>query len=132
MIKLEYYDGAKWCQAGDFITEKWAWVSLGGDDENYRTVDENGKVLTDKSRNTPEAEPVKPYGLYGCSCHPFENWDECKAAHAKRYNNGDAIRQRCTGLTGTIKNPEKGGNYYYVETLGLVHAAEIESINTEA
>lgn len=26
-----------------------AWVSLGGDDYNYRTIDENGNVLTDKS-----------------------------------------------------------------------------------
>lgn len=51
MITLEYFDGEKWIYAsGPWINETLAWVSLGGDDYNYRTVDENGKVLTDKSK----------------------------------------------------------------------------------
>ena len=29
--------------------KKIAWISLGGDDVNYRTVDVNGNILTDKS-----------------------------------------------------------------------------------
>jgi len=49
MITLEYFDGDEWVPAGTFYTEWAAWVSLGGDDENYRTLDENGNVLTDKS-----------------------------------------------------------------------------------
>jgi len=50
MIKLEYFDGKKWVFVSEWANENLAWVSLGGDNWNYRTVDENGKVLTDKSK----------------------------------------------------------------------------------
>jgi len=48
-ILLEYWDGKKWGFAGTHTSEEFAWVSLGGDDRNYRTVDAEGNVLTDKS-----------------------------------------------------------------------------------
>ena len=52
MIILEYYDGDEWVQVGPPWHNEWiAWLSLHGDDDNYRTVDSNGKVLTDKSIN---------------------------------------------------------------------------------
>jgi len=52
MIQIEYFDGKDWIPAGDpWHSEHIAWISLGGDDYNYRTVDtETGKVLTDKSK----------------------------------------------------------------------------------
>ena len=50
MIKLQYFDGSEWVGCGEFVNENIAWISLGGDDANYRTVDANGNVLTDKSR----------------------------------------------------------------------------------
>lgn len=46
MITLQYFDGTEWIPAGEFYTEKMAWISLGADNENYRTLDENGNVLT--------------------------------------------------------------------------------------
>ena len=50
MVKVEYFNGKDWVYAGGpFINENMAWISLGGDDLNYRTVDSEGKVLTDKS-----------------------------------------------------------------------------------
>lgn len=49
MIELQYFNGTEWVWAGEYPQEWMAWVSLGGDDLNYRTVDENGKILTDKS-----------------------------------------------------------------------------------
>jgi expansin (peptidoglycan-binding protein) len=49
MIYLQYFDGTDWIDCGTFHHEDFAWISLGGDDSGYRTVDENGKVLTDKS-----------------------------------------------------------------------------------
>ncbi len=50
MIKLEYFDGDEWLEVGQFGNENIAWISLGGDDMNYRTVDmDTGKTLTDKS-----------------------------------------------------------------------------------
>lgn len=49
MVKLEYFNGKEWVDAGVFPNERIAWISLGGDDVNYRTVDEDGNVLTDKS-----------------------------------------------------------------------------------
>lgn len=49
MIKLEYFNGKEWVKVGDYSNEKIAWMTLGGDDYNYRTVDINGIILTDKS-----------------------------------------------------------------------------------
>lgn len=53
MVNLEYLDGDEWVSAypRPFYSETMAWLSLGGDDFNYRTVDdETGEVLTDKSK----------------------------------------------------------------------------------
>ena len=49
MIKLQYLTSEKWITCGKFHSERLAWISLGGDDMNYRTVDVDGTVLTDKS-----------------------------------------------------------------------------------
>jgi len=49
MITLQYFNGNGWVDCGSFGNERIAWLSLGGDDLNYRTVDEDGNVLTDKS-----------------------------------------------------------------------------------
>ena len=52
-VKLEYWDGEKWIPASRtlFENEAFAWISLGIDNKNYRTVDaKTGRVLTDKSR----------------------------------------------------------------------------------
>lgn len=49
MIQLDYFDGKHWIHVSEWKIEKFAWLSLGGDDFNYRTVDENGDILTDKS-----------------------------------------------------------------------------------
>ena len=53
MVNLEYFDGENWTNVvNNFYKEEIAWITLGGDDFNYRTVDsETGKVLTDKSEN---------------------------------------------------------------------------------
>lgn len=40
-----------------------AWISLGGDDSNYRTVDaDTGKVLTDKSEQNGKSEKAQQCG----------------------------------------------------------------------
>lgn len=49
MITLEYFNGTSWEVVGTFTNEAVAWVTLGSDNRNYRTLDENGEVLTDKS-----------------------------------------------------------------------------------
>lgn len=70
MIQLEYFDGKTWIPTGrPFLTEKIAWISLGRDNKNYRTVDdETGRVLTDASvKNKEEDHPPSP----GPSSHPF-------------------------------------------------------------
>ena len=49
-IELQYFNGVEWVPVAGVWTQEWmAWASLGGDDYNYRTVDKDGKVLTDKS-----------------------------------------------------------------------------------
>jgi len=53
MVRLEYFNGNEWVYAGEFHNEHIAWISLGDDNLNYRTVDSvTGKVLTDKSSKT--------------------------------------------------------------------------------
>lgn len=49
MITLQYFNGIKWVYCGEWTCETMAWISLGGDDKDYRTLDANGEVLTDKS-----------------------------------------------------------------------------------
>ena len=49
MILLQYHDGKCWTTTGKWDHEVMAWMSLGGDDVNYRTIDCDGNVLTDKS-----------------------------------------------------------------------------------
>jgi len=52
MVKIQYFNGQEWIDTGGkFGNEMIAWLSLGGDDLNYRTVDcSTGEVLTDKSK----------------------------------------------------------------------------------
>ena len=50
MIELQYFNGTEWVKVSTWANENIAWISLGGDDYNYRTVDEKGNVLTDKSK----------------------------------------------------------------------------------
>jgi hypothetical protein len=47
-------------------------------------------------------DSIKPIGLHGCSCHPFENWEECKRMHNQVFQLGDKVKQRHTGMTGII------------------------------
>lgn len=49
MITLEYYNGNEWVFVDEYYSENIAWISLGNDNLNYRTVDDEGNVLTDKS-----------------------------------------------------------------------------------
>jgi len=48
-VTLQYFNGSEWIFIGNFRNEQLAWISLGGDDFNYRTINESGQVLTDKS-----------------------------------------------------------------------------------
>ena len=52
-LQLQYnsgtYDNPEWIVISEWKNEKFAWMSLGKDCLNYRTVDSNKNVLTDKS-----------------------------------------------------------------------------------
>jgi hypothetical protein len=45
MNRLEYFDGKKWTLVGTWENPHLAWISLGGDNYNYRVVAEDGTVL---------------------------------------------------------------------------------------
>ncbi len=55
MVELEYFNGEKWVTAsGEYINEHLAWISLGGDNFNYRVVDKDtGKVLKENTYDNP-------------------------------------------------------------------------------
>ena len=46
MIKLQYFNGKDWITVSEWVSEWAAWTSIGSDCLNYRTIDENGNVLT--------------------------------------------------------------------------------------
>lgn len=48
MIELQWFDGIKWIPVSKWANEELAWISLGNDNVNYRTVDYKGNVLTEK------------------------------------------------------------------------------------
>ena len=50
MVILQYFNGKEWVYVSTWNNEDMAWISLGGDDFNYRTVDQNGNVLTSKAK----------------------------------------------------------------------------------
>jgi len=51
MVKLQYKDGiGEWMTVSEWENERIAWMSLGYDNRNYRTVDPDGNVLTNKSK----------------------------------------------------------------------------------
>ncbi len=49
MITLQFFNGLNWVTISSWNNETMAWISLGGDDYGYRTVNEAGDILTDKS-----------------------------------------------------------------------------------
>ncbi len=52
MVILQYLHRGKWVDCGEFYSDHLAWISLGGDDFNYRTIDrESGEVIVSKSSN---------------------------------------------------------------------------------
>lgn len=50
MFRLEYFNGKTWVHCGEWANETLAWISLGGDDKGYRTVNiETNQVMTDNT-----------------------------------------------------------------------------------
>ena len=45
-VDLEYWNGSRWVYVGGFPNETIAWMSLGDDNDNYRTIDPlNGSTI---------------------------------------------------------------------------------------
>lgn len=47
-------------------------------------------------------EPLFITGYYGCSCHPFKDWDECELFHKRKFTSNEWVKHRCTGKRGVI------------------------------
>lgn len=62
-------------------------------------------------------------GLNGCSCHPFNNWEECEKAHKQSFNEGDPVRQRHTGMECVIHATSPDGHNDFV----IVKYGDLES-----
>lgn len=45
-------------------------------------------------------------GLHGCYCHPYESWEECEAAHKQKLPVGTPVKNRHSGLAGTVHTQE--------------------------
>jgi hypothetical protein len=56
-IRLEYWNGEEWMEAGTFISSESAWVFLGSDNMNYRSVHvPTGEVLLNNSTERAKAQ----------------------------------------------------------------------------
>lgn len=71
-------------------------------------------------------------GYYGCSCHPFQTWEECKAAHDQKLGVGVPVRNRCTGGEGVVDEATDNRGFCIVKygplprDLHLEHVAGLE------
>jgi len=124
-VRLEYWNGKKFIVCGDFYNDQLAWVSLGGDDVNYRTVDiKSNEVITNKKKlnngfssnidyidsiipkpTLREATPVikqSPYELKGIPKEKLEEMNEIK------FENGSIIRTFASGPLKGFKQIEPG------------------------
>lgn len=50
-----------------------------------------------------EMKPPLVTGLYGCTCHPFKDWDEHDSFNKQKIIIGAKYQHRCTGKIGIVK-----------------------------
>ena len=51
MIKLQYYNGQEWTTVSEWNSAYAAWVSLGEDTLNYRSLDAQGNVIVQNKKD---------------------------------------------------------------------------------
>lgn len=87
MVILEHYDfeNCGWVRCGAHVTETVAWKSITGSDEDYRTLNDLGEVLTDKSRCEVSDEGVEDgaFEEVSCDCLVAGDCEECTVAEVK-------------------------------------------------
>jgi hypothetical protein len=79
----------------------------------------------------------KPFitGYYGCSCHPFNSWEECSKFHKQKFGFGEWVKHRCNGREGQIKSPTDEKGFVIVDFGGLQsdhhleHSANLIKVN---
>jgi len=55
-------------------------------------------------------------GYYGCSCHPYKNWDELKYYEKQKLSIGERVKERCTSRIGLIYSlPDNGSRFYGIK-----------------
>lgn len=66
-------------------------------------------------------------GLYSCSCHLFETYDDLRNANLQKFVPGQKVRNRCSGKEGIIY--EVKGKFVYCNhdspLWGLHHKEEL-------
>ena len=83
------------------------------------------------------------FGIAGCYCHPFNNWEDCDKAHNQRFKVGDPVYNRHTEKTGVIdgweatKNEQTAENVYVkygelASDIELEHVARLVKVEGKA
>jgi hypothetical protein len=67
-------------------------------------------------------------GLYGCSCHPFNSWEECDKYHKQKFEVGDPVTQRHTGRSGSIHQLHETKGFVIVKYGPLPKNLELEHV----
>ncbi|MEM7485825.1 MAG: hypothetical protein AAF348_11515 [Bacteroidota bacterium] len=48
MVTLEYFNGSEWVFVDKYPSNHIAWIALGDDFDNYRTINEFGEVIMER------------------------------------------------------------------------------------
>ena len=67
-------------------------------------------------------------GLYGCSCHPFKSWEECRLFSNRVFKIGENIRNRHSGKIGTVYELSETKGYLSVKYGDLRSDIELEHV----
>lgn len=74
-------------------------------------------------------ETLKITGLYGCSCHPFDSWEDLKNYNDQKIEIGAKYRIRHSGKECIAKEFNKDQKYYihiFVEPYDCPRCNQIE------
>lgn len=54
-------------------------------------------------------------GYYGCSCHPFNSWEECEFRHSQKFKYSDVVRNRHNQNQGTVIRICEDKGFYIIK-----------------
>lgn len=80
--------------------------------QHYVKWDDGGYGIVSQS-DLKAINPQIITGYHGCSCHPFESWEECEKAHKRKFKPGQRVKVRHTGEMGSVIEKADDDPYWW-------------------